>query len=153
MILRRHKNASIFFKGFIIALQNIDEVVALIKQSKTAEEAIDKLHKRFMISEEQGKAILEMRLQRLTGLEQEKIYAEMEELKKTIAYLASLFKMKMFSKQEIIKELKEIKETYGDKRKTRIEGAIDILTEADLIPDEEVVITLTRKGYIKRVAA
>jgi DNA gyrase subunit A len=150
--LRKAQEREHLLQGFIIALQNIDEVVAVIKQSKTTEEAIDKLHKRFMISEAQGKAILEMRLQRITGLEQEKIYAEMEELKKTIAYLASVIQDEVVLKQEVIQELKEIKETYADKRRSKIEGAIDILTEADLIPDEEVVITLTLKGYVKRVA-
>jgi DNA gyrase subunit A len=137
--------------GFIIALQNIDEVVATIKQSQSPEEAITKLNKRFLLSPEQGKAILDMRLQRLTGLEQEKIYAEMEELKKTIAQLLRILEHEEVLKQEIIKELEEIKNLYGDDRKTQISGAVDILTEADLIPDEEVVVTLTMKGYIKRV--
>lgn len=137
--------------GLLIALQNIDEVIATIKQSSTTEEAITKLNKRFLLSPEQGKAILEMRLQRLTGMEQEKIHGEMEELKKTIAFLRSIIENEQILTNEIIKELQEIKETYGDKRRTRIEGAIDILTEADLIPDEETVISLTMKGYIKRV--
>lgn len=137
--------------GFIIALNSIDEVIALIKQSPSAEEAVIKLNKRFLLTAEQGKAILEMRLQRLTGLEQEKIYAEMEELKKLIAQLALILSDKIVLKREIEKELLEIKENYADERRTKIEGAIDILTEADLIPDEEVVVTLTDKGYIKRV--
>ncbi|MCX5922173.1 MAG: DNA gyrase subunit A [Candidatus Dependentiae bacterium] len=137
--------------GFIIALQSIDEVIVMIKACKTVDEAITKLNKRFLLTAEQGKAILEMRLQRLTGMEQEKIYAEMEELKKTIAYLKSIIENAAILKQEIVKELQEIKEGYADARRTKIEGAIDIMTEADLIPDEEVVVTLTMKGYIKRV--
>lgn len=137
--------------GFIIALANIDEVVALIKQSKSADEAVTKLNKRFLLSAEQGKAILEMRLQRLTGLEQEKIYAEMEELKKMILHLKSIIENEAILKQEVVKELVEVKASYADARRTKIEGAIDILTEADLIPDEEVVVTLTMKGYTKRV--
>ncbi len=137
--------------GFIVALQNIDEIVALIKKSRTAEDAILQLNKRFMLSEEQSKAILEMRLQRLTGLEQEKIATEMEELKKSIAYFKLILEDKKVLKSEVIQELQEIKKTYSDTRKTRIEGAIDILTEADLIPEEDVVVTLTKKGYIKRV--
>ena len=137
--------------GFIIALQNIDEAIAIIKQSKTVDEAVTKLNKRFLLSVEQGKAILDMRLQRLTGLEQEKIHREMEELKKTITYLKLVLEDESILKQEIVKELEEIKKQYADQRRTKIEGAIDILTEADLIPDEEVVVTLTMKGYTKRV--
>lgn len=137
--------------GFIIALDNIDEVVKLIKESESPDDAITKLNKRFLLSSQQGKAILEMRLQRLTGLEREKIRAEMEELKKFIAYLQSILDDESVLKEEVTKELIEVKEKYGDDRRTRIEGAIDILTEADLIPDEEVVVTLTMKGYIKRV--
>jgi DNA gyrase subunit A len=138
--------------GFIIALSNIDETIAIIKQSKTAEDAITSLNKRFLLSLEQGKAILEMRLQRLTGLEQEKIHQEMEELKKEIAFLKSIIEDEEILKQEIVKELNEVKAQYGDKRKSRVEGAIDILTEADLIPDDEVVVTLTMRGYVKRVS-
>lgn len=149
--LKKAEQREHLLAGFIIALQNIDEAVALIKQSASTEEAITKLNKRFLLTAEQGKAILEMRLQRLTGLEQEKIYAEMEELKKTIGYFKSILADEEILKKEIIEELTEIKSTYADVRKTKIEGAIDILTEADLIPDEEVVITLTTKGYIKRV--
>jgi DNA gyrase subunit A len=137
--------------GFIVALKNIDEVVAAIKQSKSAEEAIIKLNKKFLLTEAQGKAILDMKLQRLTGLEQEKIHTEMEELKKKIAHLQAIIEHEDMLKQEIIDELNEIKSTYADERRSRIEGPIDILTEADLIPDEEVVVTLTMKGYIKRV--
>lgn len=137
--------------GFIIALKNIDEVVAIVKRSSDADAAIVELNKRFLLSSEQGKAILEMRLQRLTGLEQEKIYAELEDIKKEITFFVSILENESILKQEVVKELIEVKEMYGDVRKSRIEGAIDILTEADLIPDEDVVVTLTGKGYIKRV--
>jgi DNA gyrase subunit A len=150
--LKKAQEREHLLNGFIIALTNIDDVVSLIKQSKSAEEAITKLNKRFLLTNEQGKAILEMRLQRLTGLEQEKIYNELEELKKTIAKFKLIISDESILKKEIHSELISIKEEYGDVRKTRIEGAIDILTEADLIPDEEVVVTLTRKGYIKRVS-
>lgn len=149
--LRKAEEREHLLAGFIIALQNIDEVVATIKQSKSAEEAIGKLNKRFLLTSEQGKAILEMRLQRLTGLEQEKIYTEMEELKKTISYFRSILEKPDILQTEIVRELEEIKEKYADPRRTKIEGAIDILTEVDLIPDEEVVVTLTMKGYVKRV--
>jgi DNA gyrase subunit A len=149
--LNKAKAREHLLEGFILALKNIDEVVLLIKQSKTAEEAITKLNKRFLFSVEQGKAILEMRLQRLTGMEQEKIYAEIEELKKEIAHLQDIIQNEDILKKEIVNELEEIKKEYGDVRRTKIEGAIDILTEADLIPDEDVVVTLTMKGYVKRV--
>jgi len=137
--------------GLIIALSHIDAIIELIKQSRSADDAIVELHKRYLLSAEQSKAILEMRLQRLTGLEQEKIYAEMDELKLTIAKYKVVLSDRSVLAQEVRRELIEIKEQYNDKRRTRIEGPIDILTEADLIPDEEVVVTLTRKGYIKRV--
>lgn len=137
--------------GFIVALQNIDEVIVLIKSCKTGEEAITKLNKRFMLTPEQGKAILEMRLQRLTGLEQDKIHAEMEDLKKNISFLKSIIENEAVLKNEIVKELQDLKKEYATPRRTKIEGAIDIMTEADLIPDEDVVVTLTMKGYVKRV--
>jgi len=137
--------------GFIIALENIDEAIALIKKAKNAEEAIAQLNKRFLLTLAQGKAILEMRLQKLTGLEQEKIYAELEELKKAIAYLKSVLSEEEVLKQEVLTELEDLKKSYDNPRRSSIEGAIDILTEADLIPDEEVVVTLSMKGYIKRV--
>ena len=137
--------------GFIIALDNIDEMVALIKESDSSDEAIKKLNKRFLITEKQGKAILEMRLQRLTGMERDKIHQEMEDIKKELIRLKSILEHESVLKQEIVQELEKIKQEYGDARRTRIEGALDILTEADLIPDEDVVVTLTMKGYIKRV--
>ncbi len=137
--------------GFIIALDNIDQAITIIKASKTADEAIQKLHERFDLSPVQSKAILEMRLQRLTGMEQQKIHNEMEAIKKQIVYLKSIVENEPILIQEVLKELEEIKQQYGDERRSRIEGAIDILTEADLIPDEDVVVTLTVKGYTKRV--
>ena len=149
--LRKAQEREHLLKGFIIALENIDEIIALIKKSSVAQEAIVHLNKRFLLTEKQGKAVLEMRLQRLTGLEQEKIYNEIEEIKKKIVYFKSIIEDEKILQQEIIKELKMIKQDYGDERRSRIEGAIDILTEVDLIPDEEVVVTLTMKGYIKRV--
>jgi len=148
--LKKAQQKAHILEGFIIALNNIDEVISLIKASATAEDAILQLNKKFMLTEEQGKAVLEMRLQRLTGLEQNKIKEEMEELKKNIAQLKMIIEDKEVLKAEIVKELNEVR-TYADARRTKIEGAIDILTEADLIPEEDVVVTLTKKGYIKRV--
>lgn len=137
--------------GFIIALKNIDETIATIRASQTAEQATSQLNKRFLLSELQGRAILDMRLQRLTGMEQEKIYEEIETLRQEIVRLKEILGNEKILKQEIINELVETKKQYADERKTRIEEAIDILTEADLIPDDEVVVTLTMRGYVKRV--
>ena len=137
--------------GFSIALSHIDEVVALIKNSESADEAVIKLNERFGLSVEQSKAILDMRLQRLTGLEQEKIFQELEDIKVTIAGIKAILADRELLKAEIRKELEAIKADYGDTRRSRIEGPVDLLEEADLIPDEEVVVTLTAKGYIKRV--
>ena len=93
-----------------------------------------------------------MRLQRLTGLEQQKIHDEIVEIKKEIVQFESILGDHVILNKELETELVEIKTTYGDARRTRIEAATDILTEADLIPDEDVVVTLTLKGYIKRVS-
>lgn len=139
-------------EGLIIALKNIDQIIAMIKASEKAEDAAMQLHKAYGLSEAQSKAILEMRLQRLTGLEQNKIHAEIEEIRKTIAKLMLILTDEHVLKNEIIKELEIIRSTYGDERKSRIEAAVDELSEADLIPDDEVLVTLTRKGYIKRVS-
>lgn len=138
-------------QGLIIALNSIDEVIVLIKASDSVEQASMQLHARFGLSDEQAKAILEMRLQRLTAMEQTKIHTEIGELLKVIMQLELILADDDILKREIISELEEIKNQYGDVRRTKIEGAVDILSEADLIPDEEVLVTLTRKGYIKRV--
>jgi len=149
--LRKAQDREHILAGFIIALENIDEVVAIVKQSKNADEAISVLNKRFLLTAKQGKAILEMRLQRLTGLEQEKIHNEMAELKKAIALLKSILEDKEILKKEVIKEFENTRNSYADERRSKISGPIDVLTEADLIPDEDVVVTITAKGYIKRV--
>ncbi len=149
--LKKAQEREHILAGFITALDNVDEVVATIKKSKTADEAAEKLLTRFGLSAEQSKAILEMRLQRLTGMEQQKIRDEMEEIRNLIIYLKSVIENEPILVQEVVKEFEEIKQNYGDKRRSRIEGAIDILTEVDLIPDEDVVVTLTVKGYVKRV--
>jgi len=137
--------------GLAVALNHIDDVIELLKKSASAEEAIAKLDQHYKLSPEQSKAILDMRLQRLTGLEQEKIRQELEDIKVQIIKLDAVLHDRVLLKSEIVKELQEIKATYADKRRTRIEGPVDLLDEADLVPDEEVVVTLTSKGYIKRV--
>ena len=138
-------------QGFEVCLSNIDEVVQLIKTSANADDAVNKLNKRFLLSVEQSKAILDMKLQRLTSLEQEKIRKELEDIRVEINQLRALLSDRDLLKKEVQKELVEIKENYADKRKTKIEGPIDELSEADLIPDDEMVVTLTKKGYMKRV--
>ena len=138
-------------QGLIIALDNIDKVVELIKQSESAEAAMIGLKKAFKLSDLQSKAILEMRLQRLTALEQTKLHDELKVLQQIIAELRMILDNPDILDKEIIKEFEQIKDSYADKRKSRIEGAIEGLEEKDLIPDEDVVVTLTRKGYIKRV--
>ncbi len=137
--------------GFIVALTNIDAIVQLIKQSKTTDEALVGLERAYTLTAEQSKAILEMRLQRLTGLEQEKIHEEIAQLKIQIAYLQSIISNRAVLKKEIKDELVLIKQTYSDKRRTRIEDIFEELTDIDLIPDEDMVVTLTQKGYLKRV--
>lgn len=149
--LAKHHARAHIVQGLIVAVSHIDEMVALIKKSDSPDQAMELLNAQFNLSAEQGKAILEMRLQRLTGLEREKLYAEIEDLKKVISKLELILNDAQELKQEIIKELEAVKAAYADPRKTRIEGPIDSLSEADLIPDEDVVVTLTRKGYIKRV--
>lgn len=137
--------------GLIIALDNIDDVIAIIKKSLSSHEAFVALHEKYLLSEEQVKAILEMRLQRLTGLEQNKIREDIKELKNFITSLQLILHDPAVLDREIKHELQEIKEMYGDKRRTRIEGPIDALSDLDLVPEEDIVVTLTKKGYIKRV--
>ncbi|MCK4264856.1 DNA gyrase subunit A [Candidatus Babeliales bacterium] len=137
--------------GLIIALDNIDEVIPLIKNSKSTSEAAELLYKKYELTETQAKAILEMRLSRLTGLERDKIRDEMEEIKKTIEGFQLILRDEEVLKQEIIKELEYVISTYDDPRRSKIEAPVDLLSEADLIPEEDVVVTLTHKGYIKRV--
>lgn len=149
--LEKAKTREHVLEGFIIALKNIDAIIQLIKQSDSAEDAIAGLEKNYQFSPEQGKAILEMRLQRLTGMEQEKIRAEIAELRGKIAYLQSVIEDRTVLKKEILGELTALKENYNNPRRTKIEDSFESLTDEDLIPDEEVVVTLTDKGYIKRV--
>ncbi len=149
--LDKNKSRAHVLDGLIIALDNIDAVIVLIKSAQTAEEATELLTKKFSLSEKQCKAILDMRLQRLTGLERGKINEELAEIKKIITRLEEILGSESELVKEIIKELEQIKTSYADPRKTKIEGAVDILSEADLIPDDDVVVTLTRRGYIKRV--
>lgn len=149
--LEKAKTREHVLEGFIIALSNIDAVVQMIKASQSAEDAIMSLSAKFGLSEAQGKAILEMRLQRLTGLEQEKIHSEIADIKKSVTYLESVLENRHILKKEIEQELIAIKADYNNPRRTKVEDSYTSLTDQDLIPDDEVVVTLTSKGYIKRV--
>lgn len=140
-------------EGLIIALDHIDEVIRLIRSSKTTQEAKQGLMDNFSLSEKQAQAILDMRLQRLTGLEREKIDAEYNELMKTIEELKSILMDEVKVLNIIKEELIEIKSKYGDERRTSIEKAENEIDYEDLIQEQDVVITLTHAGYIKRISA
>lgn len=137
-------------EGYLIALDNLDEVIALIRNSRDPEVAKTGLMERFGLSEIQSKAILEMRLQRLTGLEREKIQQEYKEVQEQIAYLKELLANESKRMAIIKAELLEIKEKYGDERRTQIVPHDDDITLEDMIPNEEMVITISNQGYIKR---
>lgn len=140
-------------QGLIIAVNNIDEVIKIIKSSKNDEESIEKLTKRFDLTETQVRAILEMKLRRLTGLEREKLEKELKELELTIADLRDILANEQRIIDIIKEELTEIKNKYADERRTKIDmTAIDYIEDEALIPEENILITLTNKGYIKRLA-
>lgn len=138
-------------EGLRIALDHIDEIISLIRSSQTAEEARDGLMNNYSLSHEQAQAILDMRLQRLTGLEREKIENEYQELMAKIAELRAILADEGKIYAIIREELSEIKEKFGDERRTVITVDEDHIEDADLIPEEDVVITLTHDGYIKRL--
>ncbi len=137
-------------EGLIIALDNLDAVISLIRKSRTPDEAREGLMSNFGLSEIQSKAILDMRLQRLTGLEIDKIREEYNAVMKEIAYLESILADESLRMQIIKDETNEVAQKFGDKRKTRIEFNAEEINIEDLIPNEEVVITISHKGYIKR---
>ena len=137
-------------EGILIALDNIDEVIRIIRQSKTVDEAKDGLMTSFALSEIQAKAILEMRLQRLVSLEIDKVREEYAEVLAKIEYYRSILASDQLQRDIIKQELDEINEKFGDKRRTDISYADDEISIEDLIPNEEVVITISHLGYIKR---
>jgi len=140
-------------EGLRIALDHIDAVISLIRASKTAQEAKEGLIEKFNLSEKQAQAILDLKLQRLTGLERDKIEDEYNELMKTIAYLQSILNSEEILLNIIKDELIEIKTKYGDDRRTLIEKNPYSFEDEDLIDDDDIVITLTHGGYIKRLPA
>ncbi|MEZ7505311.1 DNA gyrase subunit A [Flavobacterium sp. Arc2] len=148
--LRKAEERAHILEGLIIASDNIDEVIALIKASKNTEEARGKLIERFKLSDIQARAIVEMRLRQLTGLEQDKLRAEYEEIMKLIDYLKGLLADVNLRIALIKEELVEIREKYGDERRSLIEYSGGDVSIEDLIADENVVITISHAGYIKR---
>lgn len=138
-------------EGFVIALDDIDKVINIIRSSETDVEAKERLMETFKLSEKQSEAILEMRLRRLTGLEREKIENELAELRESIAYYKQLLNDTNIVHGVIKDELLEIKSRYSTPRKTKITGAVKELDVEDLIAEEEVAVTVTKAGYIKRL--
>jgi len=148
--LREAEKKAHILTGLLIALDNLDEVIALIRASKTPEEARNGLMERFNLSEIQARAILDMRLQKLTGLERDKIKIEYEELMKLIDHLKEILDNFELRMDIIKKELLRIKEKYGDERRSTIVYTAEDIRMEDVIPDEPVVVTISRMGYIKR---
>jgi DNA gyrase subunit A len=148
--LAKAEDRAHILEGLIIASDNIDEVIELIKASSNAEEAREKLMERFKLSDKQARAIVEMRLRQLTGLEQEKLRSEYEDIIKLIADLRDILASKERRMSIIKDELLEIKQKYGDERRTNIEYSGGDLSIEDIIPDNNVVVTISHAGYIKR---
>jgi len=152
--LEKAENRVHILEGLKIALDHIDEIIKLIKSSKSDEEALGKLREGYNLTEIQGQAILEMKLRRLTGLEREKIESELKELLDLIESLKAILASEEKILEIIKDELLEIKQKYADERRTEIDmSAIEYIEDESLIPEEEIMITLTNKGYIKRLAA
>jgi len=148
--LRKAEERAHILEGLKVAISNLDEVVALIKASENPREAKKGLMERFSLSEIQAQSILDMRLHRLTGLEREKIVNEFEELSRQIAWYRQVLADESLVLKIIRDEFLEIKEQYGDERRTEIIEAPDEILPEDLIPQEEMVVTVTHSGYIKR---
>ena len=148
--LKKAEQRAHILQGLIIASDNIDDVIDLIKKSSNADEAKQRLEKKYKLSETQAKAIIEMRLRQLTGLEQNKLREEYDDLQKTIKGYKDLLESKPKRMNLIKEELADIKEKYGDERRSEIEYAGGDFRVEDIIPDEKVVITISHAGYIKR---
>ena len=148
--LRKAQERQHILRALIIASDNIDEVVAIIRSSRNTQEAQEHLMSRFSLDDIQAKAIVEMRLAQLTGLQQEKLHAEFDELEKKIAYFNQILSEPELCKKVIKDELIEVKEAYGDERKTEILPDLSNFNAEDFYADDEVVITISHLGYIKR---
>ena len=148
--LRKAKEREHILLGYKIALDHIDEIIALIKASKTREEASTKLQSFYTLSEIQAKAILEMQLQRLTGLEKEKIMAELAEVQALITRLSAILSSEELLLSVIKDEMREVKDLFADPRRTEIQGEASDLSDEDLIAEEDMVVTFSHQGYVKR---
>ncbi|TWV99487.1 DNA gyrase subunit A [Chitinophaga pinensis] len=151
--LRKAEEKAHILQGYLIALDHLDEVIALIRASRTPDEAKEGLMTRFELSEIQSKAILELRLQRLTGMERDKIKEEYDEVMKLIAYLKDVLSDEGLRFKIIKEELEDVKKRFGDERKTEIQYLASEMRMEDIIAEEDVVITISHLGYIKRTSA
>ena len=151
-LLRKAQERAHILEGLIIASDNIDEVIAIIRGSANTEQARERLMERFELTEIQARAIVEMRLRQLTGLEQDKLRSEYEELLETIKEYEDILARKERRMEIIEEELREVQEKYGDERRSEINFAGGDVSITDLIPDEQVVITISHAGYIKRTS-
>jgi DNA gyrase subunit A len=150
--LKEAEKRAHILEGLLIALDNLDEVIALIRGSKDPDEAKSGLMTKFNLSEIQAKAILDMRLQRLTGLERDKIIAEFEEIRKLMERLLEILGSEFVKESLVIEDLDDIKAKYGDERRSRIEMAGGDFNIEDMIPDDEMLVTVSNEGYVKRTA-
>ncbi|QHS59500.1 DNA gyrase subunit A [Chitinophaga agri] len=151
--LRKAEEKAHILQGYLIALDHLDEVIALIRSSRTPDEAKEGLMTRFELSDIQSKAILELRLQRLTGMERDKIKEEYDEVMKLIAYLKDILSDEGLRFKIIKEELEDVKKRFGDERKTEIQYLASEMRMEDIIAEEDVVITISHLGYIKRTSA
>jgi len=149
--LKKAKERQEIVEGLLIALKNIDDVIALIKKSKNATEALDSLKKKFNLSQKQAQAVLDTKLQQLTSMEVDKLKKEGEELKIRIAELEKILGDIKEVLKIIVKEVNELKKNYGDKRRTQVMQRISEIKEKDLVQVKDVVVTITDKGYCKRM--
>ena len=149
--LKRAKERQEIVEGLMIALKNIDEVISFIKKSKNASEALEGLMKKFNLTKRQSQAVLETKLQQLTSLEREKLQKEHEELKKKIIEYEAILKDIKEVLKIILKEVSELKNKYGDARRTSVMKRISEISEKDLVHEKEVIVTITEKGYCKRM--
>ncbi|WP_340818519.1 DNA gyrase subunit A [Methanolobus sp. WCC4] len=150
-LLKKAEDRAHILKGLKIALDHLDEVISLIRSSKTVEDAREGLISKFGLDEIQAKAILDMRLQKLTGLERQKIDDEFDELLKQIAEYKSIIESDEKKYGIIRDELSDLRESFGDERRTAIKSSVEELETEDLIPEEDMVVTITNSGYIKRL--
>ncbi len=148
--LRKAEERAHILEGLLIALDHLDEVIALIRASSTVEEAREGLMSTFELSEVQARAILDMRLQKLTGLERDKVKSEYQELQEKIAHYKAVLASEQMQRDIVKEELEEVKEQYGDERRTDISYSEGEISIEDLIKEEDVVITISHLGYIKR---